>query len=255
MNRRVLIGAAAAATAFVAGATVVRARRRASGPSTDRSQPVDVGFMLTMHAAMRRDLGRLQRAARKGGPLPSGVVEGWNLFRQELEFHHQAEDEDLWPRLTSRVTRQEDQEVIDAMYVEHARIPEVLESIDAAIESGAHPSIEDLALPLEQHLDHEERDALPLVSKHLSDAEWHEFLRTERRKRPPRQRAEFLTWVLDEADADTAEPVLREVPAPGRFVYRNVLRRVYDRRRLWADNDHGHGDRHGMRTPGLARAG
>ena len=49
---------------------------------------------------------------------------------------------------------------------------------------------------------------------------------TERRRRPPRQRVEFLTWVLDHADPVVAEPVLREIPPAGQFVYRNILRRL-----------------------------
>jgi hypothetical protein len=251
MRKLLIVGVAGAAA--VAGVAVVRSRRRTTAPSSDRSIPVDVGFMLTIHAAMRRDLARLQSAARTGRPFPPGAVEGWNLFRRELQFHHEAEDEDLWPRVSARLTTPEDRAVIDVMYLEHARIPEVLESLDAAISAGVPPTVDDLAIPLVQHLDHEERDALPLVRTHLTDAEWHEFLRTERRKRPPRQRAEFLMWVLDDADPETAEPVLREVPGPGRFVYRNVLRRLYERRRLWPDGG-APADRHGVR-PGLARAG
>jgi hypothetical protein len=119
------------------------------------------------------------------------------------------------------------------MYREHAQIPGVLAAVGAAIEKGAMPNIDRLADLVLDHLRHEERDALPLVVAHLTDAEWHEFLDTERRQRRPPERVEFLTWVLDDADPAVAEPVLREIPPAGQFVYRHVLRRLYDRRSLW----------------------
>jgi hypothetical protein len=255
MRKRVIIGAAAVAAAAAMAGRAVLASRRAAAPSVDPDQPVDLGFMLSMHAALRRDVTRLQRTVGTGRPASDGVLAGWDLFRRELLFHHQAEDEDLWPRLASRLSKPEDRAVVDAMYAEHAGIPAVLESFDAALHAGTQPNAGDMAIPLLEHLDHEERDALPLVATHLSDAEWHDFLMTERRKRPPRERAEFLMWVLDDADPDVAEPVLRELPAPGRFVYHNVLRRLYERRKLWADDEEGASTRHGATPPRLARAG
>ena len=75
---------------------------------------------------------------------------------------------------------------------------------------------------------------LPLVASYLSDAEWHGFMFAARAKRAPRERVEFLTWVLDDATAEDSTVVLREVPAPGRLVYRLFLRKRYDRSGPWA---------------------
>ena len=75
---------------------------------------------------------------------------------------------------------------------------------------------------------------LPLVERHLTDAEWHDFLETERGKRTPRQRVEFLGWVLDDATPDDAAPVLAELPAPGRLVYRHIIKPRHDARNLWS---------------------
>ena len=80
--------------------------------------------------------------------------------------------------------------------------------------------------------------ALPLIEHQLSDEDWHDYLRTERRKRG-RKGAQFLCWVLDDARTDDAATVLYEVPPPGRFVYRYFLKPRYDARHLWpseADN-------------------
>ena len=40
-------------------------------------------------------------------------------------------------------------------------------------------------------------------------------------------------WVLDSAAPKDAQAVLRELPAGGRVVYRYVVRRLHERRRLW----------------------
>jgi hypothetical protein len=75
---------------------------------------------------------------------------------------------------------------------------------------------------------------LPLVERYLNDAEWHDFLHTERRKRPASERPTFLAWVLDDAAPGDAGAVLRELPRPGRFVYRRVMKPRYEARRLWS---------------------
>jgi hypothetical protein len=232
MSRRVVVGVFVGAAAAVVASTVAR-RSWARQQATRAEQPPDVGFMLALHAALRRDMDRLRRAA--GEPsVSANVREGWELFRRELEVHHRAEDEDLWPKLRPRLTDPADLATVDAMYDEHRQLPGRLARVAEALgTSDGIQAIEDLAGVLLTHLDHEERDALPLVPKHLSGQEWHDFLLLERSKRAPRERSEFLTWVLDDAPPQHAEAVLRELPPPGRVAYRVVLRRVYDRRRLW----------------------
>jgi hypothetical protein len=232
MSRRVVVGAFVGVAAAVVGSTVARQSWTRQQAARAEQQP-DVGFMLALHAALLRDVERLRRAA--GTPrLSAEVREGWELFRRELEVHHRAEDDDLWPRLRSRLTDPTDLATVDAMYQEHRQLPGLLERVaDALGTRESSQAVEDLAGVLLHHLGHEERDALPLVPIHLSGQEWHDFLMLERSKRPPRERPEFLTWVLDDAPRRHAEAVLRELPLPGRVAYRVVLRRVYDRRGLW----------------------
>jgi hypothetical protein len=217
-----------AALVALSVAILVLARRRARLGA--RSAPADTRFMLAMHNAFRRDLAHLELEDRAPGSTP----EGWTVFREELEFHHRAEDDDLWPGLRARLDRPEDIRIVDEMGAEHARIVPAL----AAVADGfdGHGDLESavgvLSRVLQDHLRHEEHAALPLVQRHFSDADWHRFLRTERRKRG-RKGAQFLCWVLDDATpADTAT-VLGELPAPGRFVYRHVLKPRWDARQWW----------------------
>jgi hemerythrin-like domain-containing protein len=203
-----------------------------------RTRPADVGFMRSMHAAMRRDLARLHAvAARTDGRLaPETVRDGFGELRREIEFHHHAEDDDLWPLLRERAPGYRADLITDEMVREHAQIPPALDRVARAFDGDGDllEAADALRNVVERHLDHEEHAALPLVERFLNDAEWHDFLHTERRKRPASERPTFLAWVLDEAAPDDAAAVLRELPPPGRVVYRRVMKPRYEARRLWS---------------------
>jgi hemerythrin-like domain-containing protein len=235
----------------VAVALSVKNRRELQRQRATR--PADVRFMFAMHAAMRRDLDRLQQAARlvRGDDrVPPTVEEGWSVLRRQIESHHRAEDDDLWPVLRASVVDTSERAEIDDMAREHARIPPALDAVGATLSGGfdreqavidlttggfdREQAVTDLTTRVLDHLEHEERSVLPLIEKHLTDAEWHDFLRLERAKHGPRERTEFLAWVLDEAAAEHAEAVLGELPAPGRLVYRRFIKPRYDARRLWS---------------------
>ena len=103
---------------------------------------------------------------------------------------------------------------------------------------GRHAELDVLArMHDDRVLAHEERAVLPLVERNLSDAQWHGFLETERRKSPPRERPTFLAWVLDDADPQDVDAVLRELPPPGRVVFRNFIQPRYEARHLWSYDD------------------
>ena len=62
MSRRVVVGAFAGVATAIVGSTVAR-RAWARQQAARAEQPPDVGFMLALHAALRRDMERLRRAA------------------------------------------------------------------------------------------------------------------------------------------------------------------------------------------------
>ena len=74
---------------------------------------------------------------------------------------------------------------------------------------------------------------LPLIEQHLTRAQWRAFLHKERSRRPPRERPEFLTWILDDAGEQDAAAVLAEMPPPARLVYPRVLRPRCDAQQRW----------------------
>jgi len=230
---RVLLVVVAAGAAVL---TIRRRRRRAQ--ARDNHRPADLGFMRAIHAGLRRDAVRLQALAPQlehGDGRPGAVPKGWSTFRQTLEVHHAAEDEDLWPVLRDHLTDAEDLHKLDLMVKEHRGLTAAIQAVDAALASGVGvtTAARELGGVLGEHLDHEERQVFPLLDRHLSRGEWRRFLLTERRRRSPRERPEYLTWVLDNAsDQDTAA-VLAELPRPAHLVYRRVLRPRYDAQRRW----------------------
>jgi iron-sulfur cluster repair protein YtfE (RIC family) len=232
-GRWILVAIAGAALA--AGAAV---RLRARQDSGQADAPADVGFMRALHAALRRDLSRLRDASAKidsSAGAPATVLAGWDAFRDELDNHHQAEDDDLWPVLRRELSDPGELAAVDAMVKEHQHIEPALEAVDVALRGGSELAapVEHLSTVVLDHLAHEEREVLPLIEQHMTRAQWRAFMIKERNKRPPRERPEFLTWVLDDAGEQDAAAVLTELPPPARLAYRWVLRPRYDAQHRW----------------------
>jgi hemerythrin-like domain-containing protein len=216
--------------------TAVRVRRRREARDDDR--PTDLGFMRAIHAGLRRDAARLESLAPRlehPGGVAGDVPKGWATFRQTLQVHHAAEDDDLWPVLRSHLTDDEDVHQLDLMVEEHRGLTAAIGAVDAALTSGVGvtTAARELGEILRGHLDHEEQRVFPLLERHLSRREWRGFLLTERRRRSPRERPEFLAWVLDDASDEDAAAVVTELPRPAHLVYRWLLRPRYVAQRRW----------------------
>jgi Hemerythrin HHE cation binding domain len=224
---------------LVAAGVVLAARRvRRRQQARDDDRPADLGFMRALHAGLRRDAARLQALApqlEQRGSGPDGVPKGWATFRQTLHVHHAAEDDDLWPSLRSHLTDAADLHQVDLMVEEHRGLTAAIDAVDAALASGVGmtAAARELGDVLGRHLDHEEQHVFPLLERYLSRREWRQFLLTERRRRPPRELPEFLTWVLDDASDQDAAAVMAELPRPAHLVYRWVLRPRYDAQQRW----------------------
>ncbi len=231
---RWVLGSLASAALIAVGAA--RLRGRGSAPEAD--EPADAGFMRALHAALRRDVSRLRDAAVQLGnsaTVPATVLAGWDAFRAQLGNHHGAEDDDLWPVLRRELSDPAELAGVDAMVAEHQQIPAALADVDAALRGQRELAapVEHLATVVLDHLAHEEREVLPLIEQHLTTAQWQAFLHKERARRSPRERPEFLAWILDDASEHDAAAVLTEMPPPARLVYRRVLRPRYEAQHRW----------------------
>ena len=208
----------------------------------------DLTIMLAAHAAFRRDLAQLARAATFADlPDPgrrASVQAGWELFKRQLHIHHTAEDEIVWPALRERLTRSEHaQSVLDAMEAEHRQIDPLLAAVDAAFARADHGHRADvraigdaadaLAGSLTAHLTHEERDGLPLIREALSSAEWRRVGFRIVRKNGLSAGGEMFAWLADGADPDQAAAAIGTLPPPARLVYRAIWRPRYNRTSRW----------------------
>src|SRR5919197_2017164 len=208
--------------------------QRSMPVTSDTTSHLDLTLMVAFHDAFRRDLGHLARAAsRRPAELDqparrTAVQAGWELFKTELHIHHTAEDQDLWPRMrTHPANRPDELALLQAMQDEHARIDPLLAAVEAAFadRDGGHQRLGDtvdaLASALSGHLSHEERDALPLIDRSLSQAEWQAFGNDQRRRIGGiRGAAQLFPWLLDEASPEQIQAVLAGLPPPLRGGYR-----------------------------------
>ena len=208
----------------------------------------DLTIMLAAHAAFRRDLAQLARAATFADlPDPgrrASVQAGWELFKRQLHIHHTAEDEIVWPALRERLTRSENaQSVLDAMEAEHRQIDPLLAAVDVAFARADHGHRADvraigdaadaLAGSLTAHLTHEERDGLPLIGEALTSAEWRRVGFRIVRKNGLSAGGEMFAWLADGADPDHAAAAIGTLPPPARLVYRAIWRPRYKRTSSW----------------------
>jgi hypothetical protein len=208
----------------------------------------DLTIMLAAHAAFRRDLGNLARAAAFADlPDPgrrASVQAGWELFKRQLHLHHTAEDAIVWPALRERLAgRDHAQSVLDAMEAEHQQIDPLLAAVDAAFaradqghraDLGAIRDAADaLAASLTGHLSHEERDGLPLIGLALTSAEWRGVGFKIVRENGLSAGGEMFAWLADGADPDQAAAVLGTLPPPARLAYRAIWKPRYSRTPRW----------------------
>jgi hypothetical protein len=181
-------------------------------------------LMYALHDAFRRDLDAL--AATRAGP--DAIRARWAIFRDQLQFHHIAEDQVMFPPVRAKLAGNPDGlALMDAMEQEHHLIDPLLAAVDDALTAGAGQAsltgpLSRLRTTLASHLTHEETDALPLISRVMTTAGvariFNEFGKMGGLKRG----AVMFPWALSGADPGTRAQVLRHLPPPARLLYRAI---------------------------------
>jgi hypothetical protein len=214
---------------------------------------LDTSTMLTIHAALRRDLEQVARIAgrRDGtGATRLRTALGWQQFKKFLVVHHQVEDDVLWPALRAAVAGNLDQLALaDALEQEHAVIDPLLQAADAAAADPGDGSgsfgdssgsfgdiIDELVAQLGGHLAHEESDGLDLIEAALSLADWQRFGRVHG-ERLVGDAPVYMPWLLDGADPGAVAAFLANVPPPLAAAYRGQWASDYAARTLWDAGD------------------
>ena len=145
----------------------------------------DVRDMYVVHRTFRREFGLLPDLVRQ---VPRGdtarattVADHLDLILAGLHMHHTGEDEVLWPLLLERAAPAAD--LVHTMQAQHEAVDGHADRIGPLLaEWRATASAvrgEQLARLVEafreallEHLDLEEREILPLASRHVTAQEW-----------------------------------------------------------------------------------
>lgn len=135
---------------------------------------LDLTPFLAAHQLMRHEYGRLADAARnpRDAEHQELIEEQLVITLGLLRHHHREEDDWLWPTLRHRAP--DARPDLDRLEAEH-------EQLDPLIEAAADTTrplasrcgvLAELHRVINEHLDAEERIALPLIRAHLDAGEW-----------------------------------------------------------------------------------
>jgi iron-sulfur cluster repair protein YtfE (RIC family) len=195
---------------------------------------VDLTMVLAFHDAFRRDLQLL--AALAANSTQSKAPDGWDYFKRQLHVHHTIEDQIIWPAMTGSVTEPEDFVVLDAMRVEHDQLEPALDAVDQSFgttNGRLQASVGALAQLLNHHLEHEERSALPMISRLVSTDQRAEVVKKIRASVSIKVAPRLLPWLLEGSAPEQERALLATLPPPARLLYRLVWRGRHRRNVYW----------------------
>lgn len=193
-----------------------------------------------IHAAVRRDLARLEAAladAPNGnGERSAGLRDAYVFLQGQLVHHHEGEDALIFPALARLEV---DATLLEEMEAEHHAMADALQSTRVAMERyAASGSATEAQAALdrvvharqvtERHLAHEEQELEPAMIAHFESEEW-KAVEKQLRRQPPRVAGPFFAWIQDGMGAEEQQYVASTVPAPVRWVMSRVFGRSYHR--------------------------
>ncbi len=193
-----------------------------------------------VHAAVRRDLERLDRAleaAQDGDTARAADLQrAYANLHAELKRHHEQEDLYVFPALTRLGV---DTALLEDMDGEHQAMADALDTMATAMQryadtaaaadaAAARASLGATRAVVERHLAHEEGELEPLMHPHAESEEWkaaEKALRTS----PPTTTGRFFAWITDGMDPESRAYLRSTVPGPVVTVFSRVFGRRYHR--------------------------
>jgi iron-sulfur cluster repair protein YtfE (RIC family) len=210
---------------------------------TETDSRIDTWEMVLAHRAFRREfrtLPALVGAVAPGDTGRAAVVAGHLTdLTGALHHHHAAEDDLLWPVLSRRTGVRA--ELVRRMENQHAhlhglltRIGELMPGWQSRAESTSRDllaeALTQLSAALDEHLTDEETEVLPLVERHLTEAEWRALM-TEGQKAIPKNAKAFvfIGIILAETTPHESALFLRQLSIPVRCIWHAVGPAIYRR--------------------------
>jgi hemerythrin-like domain-containing protein len=201
----------------------------------------DTRDMVVVHTALLRELRlapRLVDRATKGDARSvTRVAEHLNFLLDLLAHHHEGEDRLLWPTLRARVPDAL-AGVIARMEGQHADVDELNQAVRRALglwrsDPGSGTELAALLRRLhavvEEHLNAEEQEVLPLAALHLTDAEWREIGEAGVASIAKAKLPMVFGMLMYEGDPAVLRTMLASAPAVPRTVVPRIAPWVYAR--------------------------
>ncbi|WP_157551217.1 hemerythrin domain-containing protein [Nocardioides jensenii] len=194
-----------------------------------------------IHAAVRRDLGRIEGALRtfsEGDRARAGALQrAWETLWRQLHHHHVGEDSHVWPYLRSLGVL--DERMLEEMEHEHEAMAAAMTAATAGMAAFADAPTTSNAVQAadlvaraheitEQHLVHEETAVIPFIEERWDTPEW-KATEKQLRKGSPSHNGEFFAWLQDGATPEILAGLRANIPAPVVFVLSRVFGRRYAR--------------------------
>jgi hemerythrin HHE cation binding domain-containing protein len=201
----------------------------------DEGRPSFLSHFLASHRAFRRDAARfpvaVRRIGREGGsehgpgrsPDVGALRRHWGGYQGALAYHHDMEDELLFPQLRSLDPALG--EVIDELVVQHHEQDGTIAAVEEAM--GRLPAVEAvrpaslacdaLAAALDRHFDVEEEHLVPVMRARGVEPEADG---TDEEEQPgDTVQAFVMPWVADGLDDDVVTALLEAFPPSMRAAF------------------------------------
>ena len=206
--------------------------------------PTDAFEMALVHRVFRRELGNasyLIGGVAAGDTTRSGLIATHlGHMLAGLHHHHAAEEDLLWPKLHARVSLR-DQDVV-RMEDQHAGIAESVEKVESfrvlwarsaepRLAAQLRAAVEELAAIVDEHLEDEERNVVPLISEHVNADEWAECIERGAAFLPKinvRMALVFVGLLLQDATPAEQQLFLAGIPLPPRVLWRLFGKRTFE---------------------------
>ncbi|MFJ6087949.1 hemerythrin domain-containing protein [Streptomyces sp. NPDC092369] len=182
--------------------------------------------MYMAHIMFRREIGLapalIRGVADNDVTRATVIADHLQIVDNGLHHHHSAEDKHLWPRLLERDTARA-QTIVAVMEEQHAGIDQLLDAArsglaqwrttaDATQGEALAATMSLLSDRLAEHLAAEEDLALPLLSQHITAAEWGQMIADSAGDVIPEQMPLIFGMMAYEADPDTVKDIIAQMP-------------------------------------------
>ena len=205
---------------------------RDSSEPDDHSSRFDRRDMLIVHDVFRREFALMPgliAAVAVGDRVRAEVVaDHIDGLMSLLHHHHLGEDTFVWPLLVDRCADSV-AAITGSMHDQHEELAAHVRTVNAALRAwrvditaaAGHRLVDTLdgtLASLRQHLDDEERYAVPLMEQHLTAAEWDDMVQKGSADADPTQLPLGFGMLMYEGDPEVIDRALAAMPTDSRPV-------------------------------------